>query len=100
MKLVFQIIGVSVVFSHAILSPREKISFRFWRFLVIKVSSDSEASLHLSKLAEMASQRLSERAASLTRHFFQRLSVILQRAKASLMATRAPPLPSPHILGH
>ena len=61
---------------------------------------DSEASFHLSKIAEMTSQRSSERAASITRHFFQRLSVILQRANASLMATRAPPLPPPHILGH
>ena len=61
---------------------------------------DSEASFHLSKIAEMASQRSSERAANLTRHFFQRLSVILQRANASLMAMRAPPLPPPHIMGH
>ena len=61
---------------------------------------DGEASFHLSKIAEMTSQRSSERVASLTRHFFQRLSVILQRANASLMATRAPPLPPPHILGH
>ena len=33
------------------------------------------------------------------RQFFQRLSVLLQRANAGLIAARAPPLPPPHIIG-
>ena len=47
---------------------------------------DSEASFHLSKIAEMTAQRSDKKAALVSRHFFQRLSVLLQRANASLMA--------------
>ena len=84
---------------HFVSCRRNNISFMP---LVVKTLGgwDSEASFHLQKIAEMTSQRSSERAAGVTRHFFQRLSVILQRANASLMATRAPPLPPPQILGH
>ena len=60
---------------------------------------DSEASFHLSKIAEMTAQRSDKRAAIVSKQFFQRLSVLLQRANASLMATRAPPLPPPHVTG-
>ena len=37
--------------------------------------------------------------AHVTRHFFQRLSVLLQRANASLIATRAPAPPPPFVIG-
>ena len=60
---------------------------------------DSEASFHLQKISEMTSQRSDKRAALVTRHFFQRLSILLQRANASLLATRAPPSPPPHVTG-
>ena len=60
---------------------------------------DGEASFHLSKIAEMTAQRSNKKAAMVSRHFFQRLSVLLQRANASLMATRAPPSPPPHVTG-
>ena len=60
---------------------------------------DSEASFHLSKIAEMTAHRSSKRAGDVKRHFFQRLSILLQRANSSLIATRAPPPPAPHVTG-
>ena len=60
---------------------------------------DSEASFHLAKIAEMTAHRSTKRAADVKRHFFQRLSILLQRANSSLIATRAPPPPAPHVTG-
>ena len=69
--------------------------------LVVKTLGgwDSESSFDLAKIAEMAAHRSSKRAADVKRHFFQRLSVLLQRANLSLIATRAPPPPAPHVPG-
>ena len=61
---------------------------------------DAEAIFHLKSIAEKTAHRSNQRPAFVIKHFFQRLSVILQRANAALMATRAPPPPPPHVTGH
>ena len=45
------------------------------------------------------SSRSSFSASSVISHFFQRLSVLLQRANAGLIAARAPAPPPPHVTG-
>ena len=60
---------------------------------------DSDAVTHLRAIAKQASARSPTTHETVIRHFFQRLSVLLQRANAGLIASRAPPLPPPHILG-
>ena len=60
---------------------------------------DSEASFHLTKIAKMSDHCSSRTVAGVKKHFFQRLSVLLHRANLSLMATRAPLAPAPHITG-
>ena len=60
---------------------------------------DSDAVHHLQAIAKQTSSRSSFGASSVISHFFQRLSVLLQRANASLIAARAPAPPPPHVLG-
>ena len=60
---------------------------------------DSDAVHHLQAIAKQTSSRSSLGASSVIGHFFQRLSVLLQRANAGLIAARAPALPPPHVLG-
>ena len=61
---------------------------------------DPEAVFHLKSIAEKTAHRSNHRPSFVVKHFFQRLSVILQRANSSLIATRAPPQPPPHVTGH
>ena len=61
---------------------------------------DSEAAFHLKSIAEKTAHRSNQRPSYVVKHFFQRLSVILQRANSALIATRAPPPPPPHVTGH
>ena len=51
---------------------------------------DSDAVHHLQAIAKQTSSRSSLGASSVISHFFQRLSVLLQRANAGLIAARAP----------
>ena len=51
---------------------------------------DSEAAFHLKSIAEKTAHRSNQRPSYVVKHFFQRLSVILQRANSALIATRAP----------
>lgn len=60
---------------------------------------DVDAIFHLRAIAKQSAARAPLQAESATRHLFQRLSVLLQRANAGLIAARAPPLPPPHIIG-
>ena len=60
---------------------------------------DGDALFHLRLIAKQTSARSASLASTATRHFFQRLSVLLQRANASLIAARAPPPAPPHIVG-
>ena len=61
---------------------------------------DPEAVFHLKSIAEKTAHRSNQRPTFVVKHFFQRLSVILQRANSSLIATRAPPPPPPHVTGY
>ena len=60
---------------------------------------DSDAVFHLRAIAKRSAARAPLQAESASRHLFQRLSILLQRANAGLIASRAPPLPHPHVLG-
>ena len=60
---------------------------------------DAEAVTHLRAIAKQASARSPANQEIVIRQLFQRLSILLQRANAGLIAARAPPLPPPHILG-
>ena len=60
---------------------------------------DSDAIDHLRAIAKRASSRSPFPTETTIRQLFQRLSVLLQRANAGLIAARAPPLPPPHIIG-
>ena len=57
-------------------------------------------SCHLKSIAEKTAHRSNQRPSYVVKHFFQRLSVILQRANSALIASRAPPPPPPHVTGH
>ena len=50
---------------------------------------DPEAAFHLKSIAEKTAHRSNQRPNYVVKHFFQRLSVILQRANSALIATRA-----------
>ena len=60
---------------------------------------DKDALHHLQAISRLTSARNSSNGSTVTRHFFQRLSVLLQRANAALIATRAPTPPPPHVMG-
>ena len=60
---------------------------------------DSDAVFHLRLIAKHATSRSPSSPETAINHFFQRLSVLLQRANAGLILARAPPLPPPHVLG-
>ena len=76
-----------------------------WYYILPKVVEtlggwNPEAVFLLQLIAEKTGQRSNQRPAFVVKHFFQRLSVNLQRANSSLIATRAPPPPPPHVTGH
>ena len=60
---------------------------------------DNDAIFHLRAIAKQSASRSPIQAESVSRQLFQRLSVLLQRANAGLIAARAPPPPPPHVLG-
>ena len=60
---------------------------------------DTDAIFHLRAIAKQSAARSPLQAETATRQLFQRLSVLLQRANAGLIASRAPPPPPPYILG-
>ena len=60
---------------------------------------DSDAISHLRAIAKQSASRSPQLAEDASRHLFQRLSVLLQRANAGLIAARAPPLPPSHVIG-
>ena len=60
---------------------------------------DAVAVTHLRAIAKQASVRSPAGQEIVIRQLFQRLSILLQRANAGLIAARAPPLPPPCILG-
>ena len=60
---------------------------------------DNDAIFHLRAIAKQSASRSPSQAEFVSRQLFQRLSVLLQRANAGLIASRAPPLPPPHIIG-
>ena len=60
---------------------------------------DSDAVFHLRAIAKRSAARAPLQAESASRHLFQRLSILLQRANAGLIAARAPPPPPPHVIG-
>ena len=62
-------------------------------------SWDVDAIFHLRSIAKMSASRSSPHPETSSRQLFQRLSVLLQRANAGLIAARAPPPPPPHIMG-
>ena len=59
---------------------------------------DTDASFHLRAIAKQAASRSTSQTETVSRHFFQRLSVLLQRANAGLITARAPPPPPPHVI--
>ena len=69
--------------------------------LVVKTLGgwEVDAIFHLRAIAKQSAVCAPLHAESATRHLFQRLSVLLQHTNAGLIAARAPPLPSPHIIG-
>ena len=60
---------------------------------------DSDAIFHLRAISKQSGARTPLHAESASRHLFQRLSILLQRANAGLIAARAPPPPPPHVIG-
>ena len=60
---------------------------------------DADAVSHLRAIAKHSAARAPLTGENASRHLFQRLSVLLQRANAGMIAARAPPLPPPHVLG-
>ena len=60
---------------------------------------DTDAIDHLRGIVKKAASRSPSPTETAIRQLFQRLSVLLQRANAGLIAARAPPLPPPHIIG-
>ena len=60
---------------------------------------DSDAMFHLRAIAKQSTARSPSSTDIASRQLFQRLSVLLQRANAGLIVSRAPPLPPPHIIG-
>ena len=69
--------------------------------LVVKTLGgwDQDAIFHLRAIAKQASTRSLSESETVCRQLFQRLSVLLKHANAGLIASRAPPPPSPHIIG-
>ena len=61
---------------------------------------DPDAVHFLQTFAKLSSSRSFSNPSLVVRHFFQRLSVVLQRANAALIANRAPPPPPPHVIGY
>lgn len=60
---------------------------------------DSDALFHLRAIAKQTAARSATQAPVVIRQFFQRLSVLLQRSNAALIAARAPAPPPPYIIG-
>ena len=60
---------------------------------------ETDALFHLRTIAKQTAARSASQAPVAIRQFFQRLSVLLQRANAALIAARAPAQAPPHILG-
>ena len=60
---------------------------------------ETDALFHLRAIAKQTAARSASQAPIAIRQFFQRLSVLLQRANAALIAARAPAQAPPHILG-
>ena len=60
---------------------------------------DQDAVFHLRAFAKQASSRSPIQPEIVCKQLFQRLSVLLQRANAGLIFSRAPPPPPPHITG-
>ena len=60
---------------------------------------ETDALSHLRAIAKQTAARSASQAPIAIRQFFQRLSVLLQRANAALIASRAPAQAPPHILG-
>ena len=60
---------------------------------------DTDAIDHLRGIVKKAASRSPSPTETAIRQLFQRLSVLLQRANAGLIAARAPPLPPPHVIG-
>ena len=60
---------------------------------------EADALFHLRSIAKQTAARSASHAPVAIRQFFQRLSVLLQRANAALIAARAPAQAPPHILG-
>ena len=60
---------------------------------------EAEASFYLKEIAKTSAGKSDKKADGVSSHFFKRLSVLLQRANSSLIASRAPPRPPPHIIG-
>ena len=61
---------------------------------------DIDAIFHIHSIAKMSASCSAPRSETSIRQLFQRLSVLLQRANAGLIASRAPPPPPPpHIVG-
>ena len=60
---------------------------------------DIDAVFHLRSIAKMSASRSCPQSEVPIRQLFQRLSILLQRANAGLIASRAPPPPPPHIVG-
>ena len=60
---------------------------------------EADALFHLRAIAKQTAARSASLAPIAIRQFFQRLSVLLQRSNAALIAARAPAQAPPHILG-
>ena len=60
---------------------------------------EADALFHLRAIAKQTAARSASLAPIVIRQFFQRLSVLLQRSNAALIAARAPAQAPPHILG-
>lgn len=60
---------------------------------------DKDADFHLRQIALKTAAKSSKPSAVVVKQFYQRQSVLLQRSCASMIVSRAPPPPSPDIIG-